>query len=51
MKLMVLFPNLESLGTVGSFFDDESEASVTLVKLVEWMGEELGVLEAGVDAE
>lgn len=42
---------MESLGTVGSFFDAESEASVSLVKLVEWMGEELGVLEAGVDAE
>ena len=42
---------MESLGTVGSFFDQESEASLTLVKLVEWMGEELGVLEAGVDAE
>lgn len=42
---------MESLGTVKSFFDPESEASVSLVKLVEWMRTEIGVVEAGGDAE
>ena len=41
---------MESLGTVESFFDPESDASVTLVELVEWMREELGVLGEGADA-
>ena len=49
-RLTVLFQLMESLGTVESFFDAESDAGNS-VELVEWMREELGVLGEGADAE